>query len=155
MDRLSLFFFLKKNLEYTQTVFGLVKMQKEDMIWFNSTLKGGQEQSKDNQVSQLEFLKEYILKSDAVISTAAIPGRKAPILIDVFNKNLDDPIELGHISIDVHKEGYESTLKYGVTGFTVYNKMYLPTGFSDPSKEYESLINDVTFGDFDFVKIPP
>ena len=43
---------------------------------------------------------------------------------------------------------YESTLKYGVTGFTVYNKMYLPTGFSDPSKEYESLINDVTFGDF-------
>ena len=43
---------------------------------------------------------------------------------------------------------YESNLKYGVTGFTVYNKMYLPTGFSDPSKEYESLISDVTFGDF-------
>ena len=43
---------------------------------------------------------------------------------------------------------YESNLKYGVTGFTVYNKMYLPTGFSSPEKEYESLINDVTFGDF-------
>ncbi len=43
---------------------------------------------------------------------------------------------------------YESNLKYGVTGFTVYNKMYLPTGFSCPEKEYESLINDVTFGDF-------
>ena len=43
---------------------------------------------------------------------------------------------------------YDSNLKYGVTGFTVYNKMYLPTGFSDPQKEYESLINDVTFGDF-------
>ena len=43
---------------------------------------------------------------------------------------------------------YESNLKYGVTGFTVYNKMYLPTGFSGPEKEYESLINDVTFGDF-------
>ena len=26
--------------------------------------------------------------------------------------------------------------------------MYLPTGFSGPEKEYESLINDVTFGDF-------
>ena len=26
--------------------------------------------------------------------------------------------------------------------------MYLPTGFSSPEKEYESLINDVTFGDF-------
>ena len=30
---------------------------------------------------------------------------------------------------------YESNLKYGVTGFTVYNKMYLPTGFSGPEKE--------------------
>ena len=26
--------------------------------------------------------------------------------------------------------------------------MYLPTAFSGPEKEYESLINDVTFGDF-------
>jgi aminomethyltransferase len=26
--------------------------------------------------------------------------------------------------------------------------MYLPTGFSGPEKEYQSLINDVTFGDF-------
>ena len=43
---------------------------------------------------------------------------------------------------------YESNLKYGVTGFTVYNKMYLPTSFSGPEKEYHSLINDVTFGDF-------
>ena len=43
---------------------------------------------------------------------------------------------------------YESNLKYGVTGVTVYNKMYLPTAFSGPEKEYESLINDVTFGDF-------
>jgi len=43
---------------------------------------------------------------------------------------------------------YDSDLKYGVKGFTVYNKMYLPTGFSSPEKEYESLINDVTFGDF-------
>ena len=43
---------------------------------------------------------------------------------------------------------YESDLKYGVTGFTVYNKMYLPTGFSGPEKEYHSLVNDVTFGDF-------
>ena len=43
---------------------------------------------------------------------------------------------------------YDSNLKYGVTGFTVYNKMYLPTAFSGPEKEYESLINDVTFGDF-------
>ena len=43
---------------------------------------------------------------------------------------------------------YDSNLKYGVNGFTIYNKMYLPTGFSSPEVEYESLINDVTFGDF-------
>ena len=43
---------------------------------------------------------------------------------------------------------YDSNLKYGVNGFTIYNKMYLPTGFSSPEVEYESLVNDVTFGDF-------
>ena len=43
---------------------------------------------------------------------------------------------------------YDSNLKYGVNGFTIYNKMYLPTGFSSPEEEYKSLINDVTFGDF-------
>ncbi len=43
---------------------------------------------------------------------------------------------------------FDSNIKYGVKGFTIYNKMYLPTGFDDPAKEYESLINDVTFGDF-------
>jgi len=37
---------------------------------------------------------------------------------------------------------YDSNLKYGVTGFTVYNKMYLPTAFSGPEKEYENNILD-------------
>ena len=32
---------------------------------------------------------------------------------------------------------YESNLKYGVTGFTVYNKMYLPTGFSGPDQKIQ------------------
>ena len=58
------------------------------------------------------------------------------------------PLTIG-IGTPIRKSPYyESDLKYGVTGFTVYNKMYLPTGFSGPEKEYESLINDVTFGDF-------
>ena len=39
---------------------------------------------------------------------------------------------------------YDSNIKHGVNGFTIYNKMYLPTGFSSPEVEYESLINDVT-----------
>ena len=55
-----------------------------DEVPADSETAGGyaKEQSKDNQKSQLEFLKDYILKADAVISTAAIPGRKAPILIE-------------------------------------------------------------------------
>ena len=58
------------------------------------------------------------------------------------------PLLVG-IGTRIRKSPYfDSTLKYGVTGFTVYNKMYLPTGFSNPEKEYLSLINDVTFGDF-------
>ena len=58
------------------------------------------------------------------------------------------PLLIG-IGSRIRKSPYfDSTLKYGVTGFTVYNKMYLPTGFSGPEKEYYSLVNDVTFGDF-------
>ena len=49
------------------------------------------EQSKENQKSQLEFLKEYIIKADAVISTAAIPGRLAPKLIE--KKTLDKHVK--------------------------------------------------------------
>ena len=58
------------------------------------------------------------------------------------------PLLIG-IGTRIRKSPYfDSDLKYGAKGFTIYNKMYLPTGFSSPEKEYESLINDVTFGDF-------
>ena len=58
------------------------------------------------------------------------------------------PLLIG-IGARIRKSPYfDSTIKYGVRGFTIYNKMYLPTGFSDPEKEYHALINDVTFGDF-------
>jgi len=58
------------------------------------------------------------------------------------------PLLIG-IGARIRKSPYfDSTIKYGVRGFTIYNKMYLPTGFSDPEKEYDALINDVTFGDF-------
>jgi aminomethyltransferase len=58
------------------------------------------------------------------------------------------PLLIG-IGARIRKSPYfDSTIKYGVTGFTIYNKMYLPTGFAGPEAEYNSLINDVTFGDF-------
>ena len=61
---------------------------------------------------------------------------------------LKSPLLIG-IGTRIRKSPYfDSTIKYGVKGFTIYNKMYLPTGFSSPTEEYLSLVNDVTFGDF-------
>ena len=42
---------------------------------------------------------------------------------------------------------FESTLKYGCKGFTVYNKMYMPTYFKSFEEDYWSLVNDVTLWD--------
>ena len=39
------------------------------------------EQTDDEQAAQREFLKEHIAEADAVITTAAIPGRPAPLLM--------------------------------------------------------------------------
>ena len=61
---------------------------------------------------------------------------------------LKSPLLIG-IGTRIRKSPYfDSTIKYGVKAFTIYNKMYLPAGFSDPTEEYLSLVNDVTFGDF-------
>ena len=61
---------------------------------------------------------------------------------------LKSPLLIG-IGTRIRKSPYfDSTIKYGVKGFTIYNKMYLPAGFSSPTEEYLSLVNDVTFGDF-------
>ena len=61
---------------------------------------------------------------------------------------LKSPLLIG-IGTRIRKSPYfNSTIKYGVKGFTIYNKMYLPAGFSSPTEEYLSLVNDVTFGDF-------
>jgi NAD(P) transhydrogenase subunit alpha len=71
-----------------------------DEVPVDSETKGGyaKEQSQDKHVSQLEFLKEFILKSDAVITTAAIPGRKAPILIE---KSTVEQMKPGSVIIDL------------------------------------------------------
>lgn len=39
---------------------------------------------------------------------------------------------------------YEATLKEGVTSFTTYNHMLMPTAFGDPEAEYWRLINGVS-----------
>jgi len=42
---------------------------------------------------------------------------------------------------------FEATRRYGVKSFTIYNHMYMPTGYSTPEDEYRSLVNDVTIWD--------
>ena len=42
---------------------------------------------------------------------------------------------------------YESTIKYGVKGFSVYNHMYIPRDFGDPEKNFWNLINDAILCD--------
>ncbi len=42
---------------------------------------------------------------------------------------------------------FEATRRYGVKSFTIYNHMYMPTGFSTPEDEFWSLVNAVTLSD--------
>ncbi len=42
---------------------------------------------------------------------------------------------------------FEATKRYGVKSFTIYNHMFMPTGYTDPVDEYWSLVNDVTIWD--------
>ena len=39
---------------------------------------------------------------------------------------------------------FESTMKWGCKGFTIYNKMYMPTYYKSFVDDYWSLVNDVT-----------
>ena len=42
---------------------------------------------------------------------------------------------------------YEATLKEGVTAFSPYNNMLMPTGYGDPEAEYWRIINGVSMWD--------
>lgn len=42
---------------------------------------------------------------------------------------------------------FDKTVEAGVTGFTVYNHMYMPTGYGDPQSEYNRLIHGVAMWD--------
>lgn len=42
---------------------------------------------------------------------------------------------------------FDATLRHGARSFTIYNHMYMPTGYSDPVTEYWSLVRDVTLWD--------
>jgi len=60
----------------------------------------------------------------------------------------DDNPPLISIGPRVRKSPYfDATRRYGAKAFTVYNHMYMPTGYTDPVTEYWSLVNDVTLWD--------
>ncbi|TDJ44681.1 MAG: glycine cleavage system protein T [Gammaproteobacteria bacterium] len=42
---------------------------------------------------------------------------------------------------------FDATVRAGARAFTVYNHMYLPTGYSDPVSEYWSIVNEVSLWD--------
>ena len=42
---------------------------------------------------------------------------------------------------------YDATIRAGARSFTVYNRMYMPTGFGDPAAEYERLNTAVALWD--------
>ena len=42
---------------------------------------------------------------------------------------------------------FDSTVKWGATGFSVYNHMYIPRDFGDPEKNFWNLINDAILCD--------
>ena len=42
---------------------------------------------------------------------------------------------------------FESTIKWGCSGFTVYNRMYMPTFYKSFVEDYWSLVNNVTLWD--------
>lgn len=42
---------------------------------------------------------------------------------------------------------FESTMQWGCKGFTIYNKMYMPTFYKSYEEDYWSLVNDVTLWD--------
>tara|TARA_Y100000590_G_scaffold344168_1_gene393501 strand:+ start:1894 stop:3015 length:1122 start_codon:yes stop_codon:yes gene_type:complete len=42
---------------------------------------------------------------------------------------------------------FESTMRWGCKGFTIYNKMYMPTFYKSFVDDYWSLVNDVTLWD--------
>ncbi len=48
---------------------------------------------------------------------------------------------------------FAATQRYGCQGYTVYNHMYLPNGYSDPVSEYWKLVRDVTLWDVSVERI--
>ena len=57
--------------------------------------------TKERAAAQREALKPYIEKADVVITTAAVPGRKAPLLV---TQDMLDVMKAGSVVVDLASE---------------------------------------------------
>ena len=48
---------------------------------------------------------------------------------------------------------FESARKAGLAAASVYNHMYMPTGYGDPAAEYDRLVNGVAMWDLSLIHI--
>ena len=87
-------------------------------------------QSEDENARQRRFLAEHIIRADAVITTAAIPGRQAPLLIETETVAAMRP---GSVIIDLAAEtggNVEATIAgedVDVNGVTVKGPVNVPS----------------------------
>ena len=87
-------------------------------------------QTEDENSRQREYLAEHIIRADAVITTAAIPGRKAPLLIETETVKAMRP---GSIVIDLAAEtggNVEATVPgedVAINGVTVKGPVNVPS----------------------------
>jgi NAD(P) transhydrogenase subunit alpha len=98
------------------------------------------EQSEDFQRKQREKIHEHAKKSDIIITTAQIPGRKAPILI---TKEMIEDMRAGSVIIDIASvtggntdltKDRETVMHNGVA--IIGNSTLAATASADASKVY-------------------
>ncbi len=104
------------------------------------------EQTEEFKIKQGELIQQHALKSDVVICTAQIPGRKAPVLI---TKDTVENMKSGSVIIDLaastggNCEYTENNKTVVVNGISIIGNSYYPSGMPvDASRMYgKNLIN--------------
>lgn len=132
---------VKEQVESLGATFVDVPLEEE-----NTESKGGyaKELSDRNKEKQKEVIHLHVAKSDMVISTAQIPGKKAPLLI---TREMVEEMKPGSVIVDIAAEqggNCEVTRpgeKYSYKGVTVIGPVNLPaTLASHASKLYSKNI---------------
>ncbi len=104
------------------------------------------EQSEEYKQKQSEMLEKSIVKSDVVITTALIPGRKAPILI---TKDMLRQMKPGAVVVDLaaanggNCEGTKNNETVTLEGVTIIGNSALPSTMpQDASKMYSKNVQN-------------